>query len=195
MAPGPGVDVVAFGHEFQAGKSAFDVAVSGECFEHDLYWRQTFTNMVKCVRPGGLVVFTCASLGRPEHGTTRTDASLSPGTQQVGIDYYRNLSEDDFSDLPLSRWFSEYRFWYMPTSMDLYFVGVRSGEGETTASLPLDDDVQKIRLLMSGFHKAVRLPLRFAPRVSNPDTYQDLILPYWNLLLKVKNTFETRGTS
>src|ERR1700741_4624673 len=124
LVEGPGVDVVGFGHDVNHDDGSYDLTISGECFEHDPHWRGTFLNMVRMTRPGGLVAFSCASRGRPEHGTTRSDEALSPGTQAVGMDYYRNLDEGDFAEtLPLGSMFTVYRFWYLPTNFDLYFAG------------------------------------------------------------------------
>jgi SAM-dependent methyltransferase len=185
---GPGVDLVAFGHEVDHQDGTYDLSLSGECFEHDPHWVSTFSNMVRMTRPGGLVVFTCASRGRPEHGTTGTGTQESPGTQAVGLDYYRNLEERDFrAALPLDDFFSDYRFWYMPTSFDLYFAGVRKGAGEPRGTLPSDDRVRQIRRIMSVPHRAVRLPLRAAMNVLPDERYQGVILPYWRTLLRVQD--------
>jgi SAM-dependent methyltransferase len=183
---GPGVDLVAYGHQVDSPDGSYDIALSGECFEHDPHWRATFANMVRMTRPGGLVTFTCASRGRPEHGTTRTFACDSPGTQSEGLDYYRNLVADDFGVLPLGEWFSRWRFWYMPTSFDLYFAGVRTGEPSgAVADLPSDIDVYTIRRLMSVPHRAARLPLRVVRcLISDDERYQRVILPYWLRMLK-----------
>jgi SAM-dependent methyltransferase len=184
---GPGVDVVAYGHQVNDTDGSYDVALSGECFEHDPHWRDTFANMVRMTRPGGLVAFTCASRGRPEHGTTRTLVSDSPGTQSEGLDYYRNLVEDDFGPLPLGQWFSRWQFWYIPTSFDLYFAGVRAGEATgSVADLPSDTEVRAIRRAMSVPHRAVRLPLKVVRQlVSDEARYQRVILPYWLMMLKL----------
>lgn len=184
LTEGPGVDHVGFGHEYDGADGAFDIAISGECFEHDKYWRETFANMVRLVRPGGLVAFTCASRGRPEHGTSRSDVSLSPGTQAVGLDYYRNLTEADFAPLALADWFDEWRFWYLPTSFDLYFAGRRAGGNG--AVLPSDAAVRALTALMPRAHRVARLPLRaLAATGVGEDRFQDLVLGYWQLLLRV----------
>lgn len=184
LAEGPGVDVVAYGHEVDHPDGTYDLTVSGECFEHDPHWRDTFANMARLTRAGGLLAFTCASHGRPEHGTRRSDVTDSPGTQAEGMDYYRNLVAADFAQLPLAEWFSEWRFWYMPTTFDLYFAGVRHGAA-STAALPSDDQVAKIRHLLPLPHRLVRLPLRLtASVVRDQDTYQRLIMPYWLMLLR-----------
>jgi SAM-dependent methyltransferase len=189
LEDGPGVDVVSFGHEVDSPDSSFDIAISGECFEHDPHWRETFANMVRLTRAGGLVAFTCASSGRPEHGTARTLVTDSPGTQAVGLDYYRNLGARDFDDLPLSEWFQEWKFWYMPTSFDLYFAGVVAGsstEDAPVGSIPDDQTVGRIRQVMTVPHRLVRLPLRLAKfTVGDGDRYQRTVLPYWRFLLRV----------
>jgi SAM-dependent methyltransferase len=184
LTQGPGVDLVAYGHQVDHPDGTYDIAVSGECFEHDPHWRDTFANMVRLARAGGLVVFTCASHGRPEHGTRRSDLTDSPGTQAEGMDYYRNLVAADFDRLPLGEWFSEWRFWYMPTTFDLYFAGVRSGAA-STASLPQDEDLAEIRRLLPWPHRLVRVPLRLtASVVRDEDRYQRLVMPYWLALLR-----------
>jgi len=187
LTPGPGVDLVAFGHEVDHPDAAYDATVSAECFEHDPHWRDTFGNMVRLTRPGGLVAVTCASRGRPEHGTRRTLVGDSPGTQAQGLDYYRNLEESDFATLPLGEWFSAWRFWYMPTSFDLYFAGVRAGHAtRATGRLPEDHLVREVRSLMSWPHRAVRLPLRPAARlVRDQERYQRLVLPYWLTMVRL----------
>lgn len=183
LEEGPGVDRVAYGHEVADPDGSFDVTISGECFEHDPHWRDTFTNMVRLTRPGGLVAFTCASRGRPEHGTRRTTRDDSPGTQAVGLDYYRNLVADDFNDLPLGEWFGAWRFWYLPTSFDLYFAGMRAGGDD--ARLPTDDAVDALRTLMPAPHLAARLPLRALARTRVSEaTYQRTVLPYWQTLVR-----------
>lgn len=185
LAPGPSVDRIGFGHEVSDPDGSFDAAVSGECFEHDPHWRETFANMTRLTRPGGLVAFSCASRGRPEHGTSRSDVALSPGTQAVGLDYYRNLVAEDFLGLPLDEWFSEWRFWRLSTNFDLYFAGVRAGDtdGAPSASLPADQDVRALSQLMPIPHRLARLPLRIlaATDVSEPK-YQDRVLAYWQTL-------------
>jgi SAM-dependent methyltransferase len=187
LTEGPGVDRVCFGHEVDDADGSFDLTISGECFEHDENWPKTFANMVRLTRPGGLVVFTCASRGRPEHGTTRSDVSLSPGTQAVGSDYYRNLTEADFSDNPLDEWFSDYRFFYLPTSFDLYFAGVRAGHAgdKVEGRLPAPASVEALRKIMPLPHRLVRAPLRFLSKTRvSEEKYQDVILRYWQFLLR-----------
>jgi SAM-dependent methyltransferase len=123
LSTGPGVDVVQSGHEYKFNV-CFDVTISCECFEHNPHYAQTFTNMVNLTKESGIVIFTCATSGRPEHGTSKTEPSLSPGTSSLNWDYYLNLTEEHFSehcsDLSISYFFVN-KF-----SNDLYFVGTKS---------------------------------------------------------------------
>lgn len=126
LVSGPGVDVVRSGHELDFPDGSFDCVVSCECFEHNPYWKETFLNMHRMVSGDGVVIVTCASRGRLEHGTERT-SDKSPGTKSVGWKYYKNLTENDFLqafDLPLM--FDRYGFFYIPVSQDLYFYGFKS---------------------------------------------------------------------
>lgn len=120
VGPGPGVDFVVAGQDVNNPDNSFDVAVSAECFEHNPEWVATFANMVRLADK--FVVVTCASDGRPEHGTTRTTPSDSPHT--VEWDYYRNLNEADFREqFDFDDLFSSYEFSYNADSKDLYFWG------------------------------------------------------------------------
>ena len=125
---GPGVDVVCQGQEYDAPDNYFDVACSAECFEHNPYWLETFQNMIRMCRKGGLVFFTCATEGRAEHGTERSSPDSSPFTVNLGWSYYRNLTEKDFTDaMNFDDYFSSYGFKVNPQSFDLYFWGVKKG--------------------------------------------------------------------
>lgn len=187
LVEGPGVDVVGFGHELRFEDGHFAATLSGECFEHDPHWQATFQNMVRMTKPGGLVAFTCASRGRPEHGTIRTSAAESPGTQAIGLDYYRNLTVADFSLLPLREMFSVYRFWYLPTHFDLLFAGVRAG-GEG-ALLPDHASVESLLSIMSVTHRMARIPLRMALKIA-PRHYQSFAAPYWLTLRRLQDALQ-----
>lgn len=185
LVSGPGVDRVVYGHEVAEPDGSYDAVLSGECFEHDPHFRETFANMVRLTRAGGLVSFTCASRGRPEHGTRRTLVTDSPGSQAEGHDYYRNVTAADFDDVPLDDWFATHEFWYQPTTFDLYFSGIRAGDGEPRARCPAEPEVFAIRRLMTLPHRAVRWPLRAAlATVGDGDRYQSVVLPYWTRMVR-----------
>lgn len=129
VAEGRGVDLVCQGQDYAAPDNAFDQVISCEAMEHNPHWGATFLNMVRMCRPGGLVLMTCATTGRAEHGTSRTSALDSPLTVELGWDYYRNLLAEDFAEvIDLDANFSQYRFWTNQHSHDLYFCGIKAGK-------------------------------------------------------------------
>lgn len=128
LTEGPGVDVVCEGNKLDHPDHTYDVTLSCECFEHNPHWADTFLNMYRMTKPGGIVVFTCATIGRPEHGTTRTSPAVSPGSQSIGWDYYQNLTDADFEkSFELGELFESHFFLSNTSSFDLYFVGLKRG--------------------------------------------------------------------
>lgn len=126
LALGPGVDFAIQGQDVIYPNDSFDVAISAECFEHNPYWVATFANMVRMTKPGGLVTFTCAGEGRPEHGTARTDAGSSPFTTAAGWDYYKNLTPGDFwAEFEIEELFDTWEFIENNADYDLYFWGIK----------------------------------------------------------------------
>lgn len=153
VGAGFGVDEVVQGQLVGLPTGHFDTTVSAECFEHNPFWVETFANMLRMTRPGGLVAFSCASTGRPEHGTARTGPNLSPLTHAKGWDYYRNLDADDFMNtFHLEGWFDYFHFLYCPRMFDLYFYGFRKGGTEEIRVEPalllvaLNKKIQAVRL-------------------------------------------------
>lgn len=126
VAPGRGVDRVGFGHSIDDPSGSYDVVLSTECFEHDQYYQNTFKNMIRLCRKGGLIIFTCATTGRPEHGTNKTTPNDSL-TCHIGLgDYYKNLEEKDFREfINFDETFSNYWFGTNQSPADLYFCGIK----------------------------------------------------------------------
>ena len=109
--------------------TSFDTIISTECFEHDPEYRESLTKIIELLKPGGLFTFTCASTGRPEHGTRRTSSSDSYGTIaniEDMQDYYKNLTMDDIMQVLNMNLFSECEFTFNPKSCDLYFYGIKN---------------------------------------------------------------------
>lgn len=137
VGPGNCVDIVCSGHEYDGPSNYFNTVISTECFEHNPFWLETFTNMIRMCKSGGLIAFTCAGEIRPEHGTFRSNPDASHLTNSIGWgDYYRNLSASDFtSKIDFNKHFApneytfvdgysyEYRLYRRP--MDLYFWGFK----------------------------------------------------------------------
>lgn len=122
LGPGKNVDVICRGHEFKS-ETLFDVVISTECFEHDEYYHLSLKNMYDHLKSGGIFLFTCATTGRPEHGTRRKSPYAAP---YVG-DYYKNLTENDIRQvLDIDKLFTEYEFQDRKTfPQDLYFYGIK----------------------------------------------------------------------
>lgn len=161
ITAGPGVDVVSSGHEYKGETNSIDTAISCECFEHNPYWRETFENMTRIVKPGALVTFTCASIGRLEHGTARTNHAQSPGSEALGWTYYKNLSPRDFRQgVDLDSLFSHHQTYYQPSSCDLYFWGIKKGapaqEPAPKTLRELDAEIRAVVLPFSAFTAAGR---------------------------------------
>jgi hypothetical protein len=118
---GPGVDIACRGHEYDA--EPFDVVVSTECLEHDEFWPQTVANMVRLTKPCGLVVITCATIGRPEHGTHRCRPQDTPVSARG---YYRKLTIEDLAPHMGLDDFSACAFEVNRQACDLYFAGFKA---------------------------------------------------------------------
>ncbi len=156
---GPGVDVACPGQLLELPSGSFDTVISAECFEHNPFWRETFANMLRMCRPGGTVLVTCASTGRMEHGTTRTNPDASPFTVQARWDYYRNLTPALLQGgVHLAGWLSDWGCWVNHVSRDLYFIGLRGDDGrrlDATLRRTLDE-----RYALTATAKSLRRGLK-----------------------------------
>lgn len=130
IGKGKNVNVVSRGHEYRpVDGSKYDIVLSTECFEHDMFWKDTIMNVIdNLLRDGGLFLFSCATTGRPEHGTARVQPFDSPFTVQEDewAGYYMNLTELDVrSQIDLDKYFKAYHFYTDEESCDLYFWGLK----------------------------------------------------------------------
>jgi len=128
IAPGNNVDIVSLGHEHNASDNEYDIIISTECFEHDKHWDKTLSNIVRMLKSNGLFFFTCATTGRAEHGTARSEPMTSPLTVSVEDwkNYYRNITEQDVrSIMNVDKIFSEFKFSVDDGHHDLQFWGIK----------------------------------------------------------------------
>ena len=132
VIPGPNVDVVCIAHQYIVDKP-FDVAMSTNALEHDMFWKQTIPWMFSSLNPGGLLFFSAAST-HFEHGTKRTTPEDS-GTSQMGIEwenYYHNISEVDIQETVDWSNLSKFEMTLANVvnnsrEMDLRFWGIKKG--------------------------------------------------------------------
>lgn len=128
VVAGPNVTVVSKTSELTFPPGFFFTIVSSECFEHDPEYEKSFAKIVELLMPGGLFAFTCATLGRPEHGTRRTSPGDSFGTLAnlpEMQDYYKNIVPSDLP--PLKKHFINWGMYVNSHTKDLYFVGRKIG--------------------------------------------------------------------
>ena len=127
IAPGRNVDIVCKAHEYISDEK-YDTVISTECLEHDKFYALTLNNCAQLLKSGGLFLFTCATTGRPEHGTRKSDVVSSPLTCQIEdwADYYKNITEEDVRKvLAVDQLFTTYEFSVGNETHDLYFYGIR----------------------------------------------------------------------
>jgi len=140
--PGRNVDLVYKTKDLPFFKPTFHTIISTECFEHDPEYVESLKKIVSMLQPGGLLVFSCASTGRPEHGTRKTTPIHSLGTRgglSKWKDYYKNLTLDDIKAvLPLDDIFVVYRAYYDSNHKDLMFWGITKG---VTFNIPIPEYV------------------------------------------------------
>lgn len=123
---GNGVDIVCEGQNLDHSDNLYDVTLSCECFEHNPFWSETFRNMHRMLKPNGLMIMTCATTGRREHGTKKLNPKASPLTIKKGWEYYKNLTENDFRHvMDIDSMFKDYEFSIETKSCDLYFYGFK----------------------------------------------------------------------
>ena len=197
LAAGPGVELVASGHDVALPSDSVDLAISCECFEHNPMWRETFVNMHRMTRPGGIVVFTCASRGRLEHGTARTRPFDSPSSLAVSWDYYRNLNREDFEPLPLATMFEDHAFFRNEVSKDLYFAGRKSG-GPRSLRLDLAalwSELGAVNTLVvsdeqegTWLRRIINQPLQWAERLPDP-AFQNFVMRWAALENSLRRVF------
>lgn len=130
VCEGPNVTIVSRTKDLPFETNTFDTIVSTECFEHDPEYKESLIKIYDMLKPNGLFAFTCASTGRPEHGTRRTSPqdSLASNIEDMQ-DYYKNLTQEDINEV-----FKDYDIiydtYYNRHTCDLFFVGIKTNKKE-----------------------------------------------------------------
>lgn len=137
ISEGPGVDVVCPAQNFKPGRQ-YDTIISCECLEHNPYWKETIGTANFLLKKGGLMIFTCAGIGRPVHGVSYLEEDgkkkhsnwvtmpnvSNPKWQN---DYYKNLSINNILNQSIDFYneYSDFGFEVDNKKKDLYFWGVK----------------------------------------------------------------------
>ncbi len=122
IGSGPKVDLICGGENFPGKAKEYDVVFSTEVFEHSEDWDLILLNMLRLMKRDGVLLFSCASWGREQHGTTLFHSTMAPHVSTTS-DYYKNLIDEDIrSCCQLDYWFADYAF--IQDVGCLYFVGL-----------------------------------------------------------------------
>ncbi len=186
LCPGPGVDVVANAHDLPDLKlGLFDVVISCEVFEHDVKWRSTLRHCINSLKPGGMMIVSCATTLRPEHGTTRSSPSESPGTQSVGWDHYQNVSESELLQ-ELERYGTNLRSWAWTNEriFDLYAVLLDVREANP-AIVPSISEIREIIDSTGTIYRIVRWPIRLIAVLFGASVAEEFGRMYWKILSRL----------
>lgn len=129
LGEGPNVNLVCPSQEVGLESKSFDAAISSECLEHNPFWKETLFQMARLTREGGLVVWTCAGIGRAIHGTSNAaDGGISAPFVASSSDYYKNVDARSASRaINHEGWYEDFIFFENFKSWDTYFVGIRKG--------------------------------------------------------------------
>lgn len=130
LAPGPNVHLASPIELLDLPSLSFSMAISSEMLEHNPFWRESLFQLFRLTTQGGIVAWTCAGIGRPEHGTTRSDGgAAAPFVTGMGREYYQNISALDASKgINHELWFDKWAFFENFESRDTYFIGLRKGQ-------------------------------------------------------------------
>jgi len=137
LGAGPGVDIVCPAQEYNAPDSTYDVIISCECFEHNPFYKETIQNAIRLLKSNGMFLFTCATIGRPVHGTKSLEEECKKkwpnwktmpnvARKNWDNDYYKNLTEKDIRECAdIDSIFSSYEFEVEENHCDLFFWGIK----------------------------------------------------------------------
>jgi hypothetical protein len=129
IGEGLNVDIVTPTHQLAMADESVGFVISTEMLEHDMYYEDSLNAMVRILKPGGMLLFTCATTGRAEHGTRRTTPTDAPLLEGEWSDYYKNLTEKDIQDISgFLESFECFEFEVQPDHNDLGFWGIKKDQ-------------------------------------------------------------------
>lgn len=129
IAPYKNVDVVSLAHEYDVPDESFDVVISTNHLEHDIYWEKTLAKMLKLLKRGGFMIIQTTH-NRPEHGTKtkNPEDSLTVNfSNEEWADFFKHFSIEELKQvLNVDDVFSQYEISYQPEDeRDVYFWGIK----------------------------------------------------------------------
>ena len=176
LVNGPNVDIVLDGSELHKLNQKFDIVLSCECFEHAKNWKEIFLSMHSVCKEDGYIIFTCASRGRIEHGTLRSNNSDSPGTCGT---YYKNIFKSEFvKTFDLKNLFEEFEIIYNFKSSDLYFIGKK---GRKDNNINFNNILKKVKNLKNKYRK-IKIFRIILSYLLNDRSYQNFT--FWRRSIK-----------
>lgn len=117
LLDGPGVDVVADAADWDPGHT-FDAVVCTEALEHTPRAAEVVANIGRLLRPGGVLIVTCAGPGREPHAADGT------GPPHPG-EFYANVHPADLEDWLIVAGFDDSRIDLADGNRDLRCVAWR----------------------------------------------------------------------
>lgn len=118
IVDGENVDLITRVHKYNPG-CQFDTVISSEMLEHDKHYAKSMKRMYELVNPGGMLIFTAAGTGRPEHGTSEHHPGDSPLTHS----YYKNITAKMIANSIDLEQFSWFEISYLKD--DIRFAGIK----------------------------------------------------------------------
>jgi hypothetical protein len=95
-----------------------------------MHYAASLRAMHRLLKPGGLLVITCASYGRAVHGTRYRfpHVSLTSSLDEAGwADYYMNIGPQEVAAVLPEHFWSYFRFYYRKSPGDMYLVAIKAG--------------------------------------------------------------------
>ena len=124
MYPGPNVDVVCPTHELTYPDNSFGCVICTEVLEHDPHWKDSIANMIRMLKPGGVLIITCAGPERGAH-SMHQEGGLTEGEYYGNLDFsgiqecWNNATGNSLKkDIEMGR-----------ARKDIYFWGIKPEEG------------------------------------------------------------------
>lgn len=125
LCKGKNVDFATPVHQFKTNM-LFDTVICTEVLEHDQHYKKSIEKMIELLKPGGLLIITAATTGRPVHGFIDETPEDSPATNF----YYKNISAYMLKKAVYEKpfIFCDSLIMTNEKSCDIYFYGLKASD-------------------------------------------------------------------